>query len=270
MYTFTYPKASLLPLRCPRCGEQKTDSSVHSGQARGLSPAQTTGHPRLTAETRATWQTRGALRAERLHARELQGGVVVASLDEFRVGSWWVYTLTEACPEPVEGVKSQAVVGYSFSERCDERVVGELIELIATHDPQALISDGCQTIAAARAYFADKPQGRCWFHVIKARYGEEQLAPLFNAWGQLKQYWLIAGMPLTNNASGTLYRALWPRMRKRAARALHRARDWFMQALWRWHHHLICGKSPWQRFCGRPSPHWLTALLTPLGRSSDF
>ncbi len=67
-----------------------------------------------------------------------------------------MYTLTE--------VKSQVIIGYTFCESRDEEVVRELI---IDHDPELIISDGCTSIQAACEYFANKPHGRCWFHVIK-------------------------------------------------------------------------------------------------------
>ncbi len=218
-------------------------------------------------------------------------------MDEFRLGEWWTYTLTE--------LKSQAIVGYALCESRDEEVIRELI---AEHNPKLMISDGCKSIAAACEYFSDEPHGRCWFHVIRevvkqfpreerervaadlrflyactnlndarwflgvltARYGATQLEPLLNAWTQLERCWQHKAMPLTNNASETLYSALWSRSKKRVVKAFHRALDWSKEARYRWHHHLIRGKSSWQRFTSRPSRPWLKVLLTPLKYSTDF
>lgn len=255
------------------------------------------GYP-IHPETRAAWQGRRALRAERLEEKQAKPtNIAAASLDEFKLGTWWMYTLTD--------VKSQAIVGYTLCESRDEEVVRKLI---AEHDPKLIISDGCQSIAAACEYFADKPHGRCWFHVIKdvlkqfpkkkrelvaldlrylyscnnlgdaewflgvlkIRYGEAKLEALLNAWQQLKLYWCYKAMPLTNNTSETLYSALWSRSRKRVVKAFQRALDWFVEARFRWHHHLVRGKSPWQRFTRLPSQLWLKSLLTPLKYSTDF
>lgn len=110
-----------------------------------------------------------------------------------------------------------------------------------------------------------------WFlEVLKQRYAEEKLAALLNAWSQLELYWRYEAMPLTNNSSETLYSALWSRSKKRVVRAFHRALDWFKEARFRWRHHLVRGKSPWQRFSGIPSKPWLKSLLTPLKYSTDF
>jgi transposase-like protein len=87
------------------------------------------GYP-IKQETRAAWQGTRAL----------------ASIDEFKLGYWWMYTLTD--------VASQVIVDYALCESRDEEVVRELI---AKHDPEVMISDGCSSIQAACAYFADKP-----------------------------------------------------------------------------------------------------------------
>lgn len=101
-------------------------------------------------------------------------------------------------------------------------------------------------------------------------YSMTQLEPLLNAWSELECYWQHQTMPLTNNASETLYSALWSRSRKRVVKAFHRALDWFVEARWRWHHHLVRDKSPWQRLTSKPSQPWLKALLIPLKYSTDF
>ncbi len=254
------------------------------------------GYP-IKAATRSTWQATRAWRVDRLRQGRPSGELTVASLDEFKVGQWWVYTLTDQT--------SQAVVDAAPSESRSEEVVRNLI---AEHNASAFISDGCPHIKAACDWFADTPHGRCWFHVIKEvlqnvvqeerellahdlhflytrtdlktaqwflgvlqkRYVLDILEPLLSAWSQLKLYWLVAEMPLTNNVSETLYSALWPRSRKRVVKALHRVSDWLKEALWRWNHHLVRGESPWQRFTKQPSKPWLPPLLTPLGRSYDF
>ena len=60
-----------------------------------------------------------------------------------------------------------------------------------------------------------------------------QLEPLLNAWSQLEFYWQYRAMPLTNNASETLYSALWSRRRKRVVKAFYSALNWFVKARWR-------------------------------------
>jgi len=253
------------------------------------------GYP-IKLETRAKWQAARAWRADQLQDK-INDKIAVASVDEFKLGRWWVYTLTD-------GV-SQAVVEHAISESRSEEVVRDLV---AEHDVAAFISDGCPHIKAACGWFADVPHGRCWFHVIKEvlsnvareerelvahdlrflytranlkdaqwflgvlkeRYALDTLEPLASAWSQLKLYWLVDVMPLTNNVSETLYNALWSRSRKRVIKALHRVSDWLKEALWRWNHHPIRTMSPWQRLTKQPSPAWLSPLLTPIGRSYDF
>lgn len=252
----------------------------------------------IEPETRAAWQAMRAFRAvqlEKQYAQAKKKQLAVASIDEMRLGYWWLYTLTD----PV----TQAHIDYAFCERRDEEVVRELI---AENDPDMIIRDGCSSIAAACDYFADKPHGRCWFHikevlkqfsneerklvsydlrylytcthvkdaewflaVLKKCYPKDKLEALLNVWEQLKLYWHHDAMPLTNNASETLCSAIWARSRKRVVNALHRAKNWFIEARWRWHH-LVRGISPWQRFSDIPSKPWLYALITPLKYSTDF
>lgn len=253
------------------------------------------GYP-VKPETRARWQATRAWRADRLRQGQPSGELTVASLDEFKVGQWWAYTLTDGA--------SQAVVDYALSESRNETVVRDLL---AEHDASAFMSDGCLHIKAACEWFADKPHGRCWFHVIKEvlnnvakeerdlvahdlkflytrtdlktaewfldvlqkRYTLDVLEPLLGTWPQLKLYWLIAAMPLTNNISETLYSALWSRSRKTGRQSTApslRLAQRSPPAL----EPSPCGKSPWQRFTKQPSRPWLPPLLAPLGRSHDF
>jgi hypothetical protein len=254
----------------------------------------------IESETRAAWQETQVWRSEQYEAKDVAAEAIelsAASLDECKLGTGWMYTLSE--------VESQALVAYALAPTRNENTVRTLL---SEHEPKLLISDGCPQIEAALAYLPDLQQARCWFHVIKdvlpnfkhgerervawdleflytrselqeaedflqvlrTRYQPQQLSPLTKAWQQLKQIWLIDHLPLTNNASETLYNALWSRTRKRVINTLERTLTWFKQARWRWNHHLVRGLSPWQRFTGIPSPHWLLALVTPLSRSTDF
>jgi len=357
MNEFIYPKASLLPIECPRCKVQKPENGgyrlrklrdvggvreakvmkvrcrncrklvacvyppevprakwystklegifaildVHQvDEGVGNEIAEQLGYP-LKPETRANWQGLRAWRIERLENEAKQTlsetQIDIASLDEFKVTGGWVYSLTD--------VSSQAVLTYCFSEKRSESVVRDLI---AEHEPKAIISDGCKAIKAACEWFANVPHGRCWFHVIRdvlnnfkkaerkpvafvlrclyeqdnleeaehflnflvQNHGTDKLNPLLNAWQGLAQIWLVPDMPLTNNTSENLYHGLWRRSRKRVVNAEHRLLDWLKEAFWRWNHHHIDDKSPWQRFSSQASPHWLNAILTPLGRSYDF
>lgn len=92
---------------------------------------------RIKAETRSSWQATRAWRADRLKQGQPSGKLTVASLDEFKVGQWWAYTLTDGA--------SQAVVDYALSESRSETVVRDLL---AEHDASAFISDGCLHIKA--------------------------------------------------------------------------------------------------------------------------
>lgn len=356
METNTYPKASVLPVRCNKCKEGKPESGGYrerkhrdlegiriervlrvrcSECKRSLGCVYPDGVLRykwysikvqglfallnvhqvkeaccheiaawlgytIEAETRAAWQETQVWRSEQYEAQDVESkatSLSTGSLDECKVGTGWMYTLTD--------VPSQALVAYAPAPTRNENTVRALL---SEHEPDVLISDGCPLIEAALAYLPDITQARCWFHVIKdvlqnfkrdarekvrwdleflytraelqeaedflkvlnTRYQPQQLSPLTQAWEQLKQIWLIENLPLTNNTSETLYNALWARSRKRVIKTLERTLTWFKQARWRWNHHLVRGLSPWQRFTGKVSPRWLHALVTPLSRSTDF
>ena len=93
------------------------------------------GYP-IKPETRSAWQAIRAWRADQLQEQP-NCEITVASLDEFKVGQWWVYTLTDQA--------SQAVVDAAPSESRSEAVVRNLI---AKQNPSAFISDGCPHIKA--------------------------------------------------------------------------------------------------------------------------
>jgi len=118
------------------------------------------GYP-LKPETRSAWQATSAWRLDQLEQEQPSGKFSVASLDEFKVGHWWVYTLTDGA--------SQAVVEYAVSESRSEEVVRDLI---ADQHVETFITDGCPRIEAACAWFANLPHGRCWFHVIREVLGK--------------------------------------------------------------------------------------------------
>lgn len=99
---------------------------------------------------------------------------------------------------------------------------------------------------------------------LQEQYAAAVLAPLVNAWEGLKLRWLHQALPLTNNTSETLYNGIWPRERKRVAFAAERVKSWMYTALFRWNHHVIRQKTPWERFSKRPPVAWLARLLTPL------
>ena len=101
--------------------------------------------------------------------------------------------------------------------------------------------------------------------ILRGLHSPEVLEPLTSAWSQLRLHWLL-GLPVTNNASETLFNAVWARTRKRVVKVTERAEAWLAEALWRWNHHLVRGLSLWERLTGRSSGDWLQALVVPLGR----
>jgi hypothetical protein len=259
----------------------------------------------ITPDTRDDWSDIRAMRATQQHQQALQQlqeskfEIKCGSIDEFKIGLGWAYTLTDT--------QSQAVLTFKTSESRAESVVKDVI---AVYPPKAIISDGCPKIEAGAAWWSDIPHGRCWFHVMQSMskiafreksadgtserqrltwnvqfllaqpnleeaegylkilrglHRSELLEPLNKAWSQLRLRWLL-GLPTTNNASETLYNAVWARARKRVVKVVDRATAWLAEGFWRWNHHLVRGMSPWERLTGRVSEAWLQALVIPLGR----
>lgn len=193
MKTYSYPRASLLHIKCPECGSEKPENGgyhirkhrdvdgtrvvkvmkvrcsgclkhlrciyppgvlrykwysqkvegifalldVHQVDERCANElAEHLGYP-IKPPTRAAWQKTRAWRAEQFEQDQPSAKLGIASLDEFRVGQWWVYTLTDQT--------SQAVVDYAVCSLRDEKSVRDLL---AKHDTDAFISDGCPCIEA--------------------------------------------------------------------------------------------------------------------------
>jgi transposase-like protein len=262
------------------------------------------GYP-ICASTRDTWSDTRAYRATKQHHCALQQlrdrriEIECGSIDEFKIGLGWAYTLTDT--------QSQAVLTVKTSLFRAESVVKDLI---AVYPPKAIISDGCPQIEAGAAWWSDIPHGRCWFHVMQAMsklvsrdksadgtsqrqrlmwdlqfllnqphfkaaerflkilrglYDTRVLEPLTKAWPQLRLRWVL-GLPTTNNTSESLYNAVWARARKRVVKTADRTMAWLTQGFWRWNHHLVRGRSPWERLTGRTSEDWLQAVVIPLAR----
>jgi hypothetical protein len=264
------------------------------------------GYP-IHPDTRNDWSDTRAWRALEQHQcalqqlRNRQIKIQCGSIDEFKIGSGWAYTLTD--------VQSQAVITVQTSQVRSESVVKEVI---AIYPPKTIISDGCPQIEAGAAWWSDVPHGRCWFHVMQAiskiasrhkdadgtsqrqrlmwdlqflltqphltaaerflkilrgLYDASVLDPLTQAWPQLRLRWVL-GLPTTNNTSESLYNAVWARTRRRVVKTVDRVAAWVAQGFWRWNHHLVRGQSPWERLTGRASEDWLQALVVPLARQA--
>ncbi len=117
----------------------------------------------LVPDTQNDWQDTRAFRAEQQHQIELEQikqdkiEIKCASIDEFKLGNGWAYTLTDTT--------SQAVVNYQQSPTREETVVRDVISVMP---PKAIMSDGCLAIQAGAAWWGDIVHGRCWFHVMQS------------------------------------------------------------------------------------------------------
>ena len=100
----------------------------------------------LVPDTRDEWQDTRAVRANRQHVQELervkasQFEIKCGSIDEFKLGFGWAYTLTDTA--------SQAVLGFKTNDTRAETTVRDVISVLP---PKAIISDGCPMIQAGAA-----------------------------------------------------------------------------------------------------------------------
>jgi hypothetical protein len=248
----------------------------------------------LGNKTRDAWQEARVRRIEQheKHQSSRKEDPEVVSIDECKLGNSWGYTLTDT---ETDYVCKSAVT--------DDRNLFVVRDLVADVYPKAVISDGCKSIQAAMHWFPKIPHGRCWFHVIvdvcrKAKpeqrekliadlqvlyenqtlpaaerwlrhlmetYPQAILMPLLNAWHQLKWYWKLPIMPLTNNTSEHLYSNLWSRKKKRDKRTDRRKYAWFKEALWRHNRKpLQDKKAPLESFFNLPAKATSLSWLNPI------
>ena len=229
----------------------------------------------LEFKTRQAWQDSRVRRIEQQTKEYLISQPEIISLDEFKLGNSWAYTLTDSA--------SNFVCSYAVTDYRNSYLIRKLI---AELEPRAVISDGCKSIAAAMSWFPYIKLSRCWFHVIKDittklkktgrremiadlqvlyenktlasanrwyrflmdKYPKDILMPLHNAWPQLKTYWQVNNMPLTNNTSEHLYSKLWARQRKRYLRTDRSKHNALTEAIWRHNHKPIKQLTAFERF----------------------
>ena len=236
----------------------------------------------LVFKTRQAWQDSRVRRIEQQERayESLIREPEVGSIDECKIGSSWGYTLTDTA--------SDFVCSYAVTDR---RNFSTIRSLVAQVEPKAIISDGCKSIQAAMSWFNYIPHGRCWFHVMQDvcsnvskedrpdlvadlqvlyendtlaaahrwythlmdTYEQAVLQPLINSWHQLKWWWKLEDMPLTNNTSEHLYAKLWPRQRKRDKRSDDRKKAWLAEAIWRHNHKPVFDKTPFESLFELPS-----------------
>ncbi len=254
----------------------------------------------LEFKTRQTWQDSRVRRIEQQIKgyQELISQPEIISLDEFKLANSWAYTLTD--------VASNFVCSYAVTEYRNSYLIRNLI---AELEPKAIISDGCKSIAAAMSWFPYIKLARCWFHVIKDittkldrasrkemiadlqslykndtlasanrwyrflmdKYPQKTLSPLANAWPNLKTYWQVENMPLTNNTSEHLYSKLWARQKKRYLRTDRSKYNALTEAIWRHNHKPINQLTAFESFFNlKPSNHSLTWLkpIVPGGHTT--
>jgi hypothetical protein len=104
-----------------------------------------------------------------------------------------------------------------------------------------------------------------WLRHLVDTYQQIILMPLLNAWHQLKWYWKLPSMPLTNNSSEHLYANLWSREKKRNKRTHIRKTAWLTEARWRHNQKPVQRKkSPFEAFHNLPSKASSLSSLYPI------
>jgi hypothetical protein len=221
------------------------------------------------------------------------------SLDEMKIGQEWGYTLSDSASGAVlaytvNNQRSELAVrdllsSYSpkalisdgcmaiqagsewFADipkgRCWFHLMQDLARRCSTDldEPSGLTQRQLLMVRLKTLYHSENlTAAEVYLKLLQNDYPAQLLQPLLEAWPQLKLRWSNPSIPLTNNTSEHLYNAIWARRRKRVVKTTARITAWFCEAIFRWNHHLINNISPWQRFSGSPSPHWLDRLNTPL------
>jgi hypothetical protein len=173
--------------------------------------------------------------------------------------AWWA-----DIPQRERPVRCRLV---SKNGRCWFHVMQAMSKLVSKERDEAGVSER-QRLTWRIQFLLSQPsisEAEAYLKILRGQHSPEVLEPLTSVWPQLRLRWLL-GLPVTNNASETLFNAVCARTRKRVVKVTERAEAWLAEALWRWNHHLVRGLSPWARLSGRSSGDWLRALVVPLGR----
>jgi hypothetical protein len=151
--------------------------------------------------------------------------------------------------------------------RCWFHVVQSILVLTKKEDRKAILADlkqllGYKVLGEAEAFLWDVLFKR-WTSVIQ---------PLISAWDGIRAWWSTRSFA-TNNVAERGNGRVWRRVHRRNIRSLACGQDWLVVGLYRVRHRKLRskGKSVWRLLSSRDSPDsWVTAVSTPLGRSTDF
>ena len=260
----------------------------------------------ITQRTRLAWSSKAAMRAARRTNKEnslLAKRIAFGSVDDIRFGKhsrFTAYIYWEAqtgCPlagdfeasrafsrvrDLLSTFKADAILcdgGKEILEalnwlevrptdyRCWFHVMQSMLLLVKKDDRQVLLKDLQQLLdyrilGEAEAFLWDVLFKR-WTSVIQ---------PLVSAWNGIRAWWSTREFA-TNNVAERGNGRVWRRVHRRNIRSVERGKDWLVVGLYRVRHRKLMrkGKSAWRLLSSRDSPDsWITAVSTPLGRSTDF
>jgi hypothetical protein len=260
----------------------------------------------ITQRTRIAWSMKAAYRAKLRTTREnswLAKRIAFGSVDDLRFGKGSRYTayiyweaqtgtplnasfatsrdftrvrdilsdfkadaiLCDGAPEILEALSWLSVRPVAY--RCWFHVLHNILQNTKKENRKAIQKDLQQlleykVLGEAEAFLWDVLFPR-WVGVIQ---------PLVKAWEGIKAWWLARDFT-TNNVAERGNGRLWRRTRCRNIRSLEVGQDWLVVGLYRVRHRPLqqSGESPWKSLSSWDSPgSWMTALSTPLGRSTDF
>ena len=262
----------------------------------------------LTQRTRLAWSGKAAMRAARRTSKEnssLAKRIAFGSVDDLRFGKhsrFTAYIYWEAqtgCPLAgsfeasrefirvrdllsLSTFKADAILcdggkeileALSWLEvrpiayRCCFHVIQGVLVLTKKADRNAVLNDlkqllGYKVLGEAEAFLWDVVFKR-WTSVIQ---------PLVSAWDGIRAWWSTRNFA-TNNVAERGNGRVWRRVHRRNIRSVECGKDWLVVGLYRVRHRKLMrkGKSAWRLLSSRDSPDsWISAVSTPLGRSTDF
>lgn len=260
----------------------------------------------ITQRTRLAWSGKAAMRAARRTDKEnssLAQRIAFGSIDDLRFGKhsrFTAYIYWEAqtgCPlagdfeasreftrvrDLLSSFKADVVLcdgGKEILEalnwlevrpvvyRCWFHVLQSILVQTKKADRKAMLNDfkqllGYKVLGEAEAFLWDVMFKR-WTSVIQL---------LIGAWEGIKAWWSTRDFA-TNNVAERGNGRLWRRVHRRNIRSVGCGQDWLELGLYRVRHRKLRrkGKSVWRLLSSHDSPDsWISAVSTPLGRSTDF
>ncbi|HHO55755.1 MAG TPA: hypothetical protein ENK21_05155 [Trueperaceae bacterium] len=151
--------------------------------------------------------------------------------------------------------------------RCWLHLIWDILKKLKKHANKEKEKQQIELLADLQVLYENKTLAAAnrWYRHLLEKYDTEVLMPLHNAWPQLKLWWELEIMPLTNNTSEHLYSELWSRTRKRDKRTNYRRKAWLTEAAWRHNHKPLYGTTPFESFFSlspkTSSLDWLFSII---------